>query len=99
MKVCYLCGYEINGNLDPRNPASKTMDHVKPRCKGGKQAGNLRPAHRICNITKADRYPVTDALKSECADAYRQTKAFRKVKGRRGPFLKRSGEFCIGEAR
>lgn len=101
MKRCYLCGYEINGNIkDPRNPAFKTMDHVKPRAMGGKQAGNLRPTHRICNNTKRDRFPVTAEIVNECRVAFRKTKAYKKIARQLSRVIEtRSDHFCLGEHR
>jgi len=98
--TCYLCGHEINlciGN--PRHPGVKTMDHVKPRAMGGKQKGNLRPAHRVCNITKADRTP-SKAVVAECKASFEATKEYRdRVRKLSRQIATRSDHFCIGEAR
>ncbi len=49
---CYLC----DGLFTPANPP--TLEHVKPRARGGKRAGNLLVAHSACNLLKADRLPT-----------------------------------------
>lgn len=45
--VCYLCNQKITCNRD------LTLDHVLPRCLGGKSSRhNLKPAHLVCNRKK-----------------------------------------------
>jgi len=97
--TCYLCGHEIDPCIgNPRHPGVKTLDHVKPRAKGGKKAGNLRPAHRICNITKADRTPTKNVL-VECKVAFESTKEYKRRMRKINRVSVRLECFCIGEMR
>lgn len=54
--ACYLCRREFTPDDDA------TQDHVVPRSKGGKNAGNILLAHAWCNTKKADRDPTADEL-------------------------------------
>ena len=51
-ETCYICGYQIDpyakGLLGP------SQDHVTPRSKGGRNIGNLRTVHSLCNSYKSD---------------------------------------------
>ena len=98
--ICYLCGHDINPCItDPRDPTVKTMDHVKPRAMGGTKKGNLRAAHRICNITKSARTPTKSVL-AECKAAFESTKEYkRRVRKLSRQISTRSEYFCIGEMR
>lgn len=55
--VCYLCGQPAR----PDDPM--TGDHVIPRARDGGIAGNIRPAHRSCNLAKGKR--MVRALSSQ----------------------------------
>lgn len=45
---CWICG----------KPGAWSVDHVKPRTKGGSQLpANIRPAHRRCNLLKSNKWP------------------------------------------
>lgn len=48
---CYLCGEAFT------DEDFATQDHVVPRAKGGKHAGNILLAHSHCNGLKGDRDP------------------------------------------
>ncbi|MDH6226221.1 HNH endonuclease [Streptomyces sp. MJP52] len=54
---CWLCGHDIDLTLDPRDPWSFTLDHVKPISRGGSllDPANARSAHRRCNSSKGNR--------------------------------------------
>lgn len=54
---CWLCGHNIDTNLDPRHPMSFTLEHVVPVSKGGSllDPANARSAHRRCNSRKGTR--------------------------------------------
>lgn len=54
---CWLCGHEIDYDLEHPDPWSFTVDHVVPLSKGGDPLGwdNLRAAHLRCNQIKGDR--------------------------------------------
>lgn len=54
---CWLCGHNINPDLDPRHPMSFTLDHVMPLSRGGDllDPRNARSAHRRCNSRKGNR--------------------------------------------
>lgn len=54
--VCHLCGGDIPPDVPEYHPLEFTIDHLIPRSRGGRNClSNLRPAHRQCNETKADR--------------------------------------------
>jgi 5-methylcytosine-specific restriction endonuclease McrA len=53
---CYLCPREFTPDDDA------TQDHVVPRAKGGKNAGNILLAHARCNTRKGDRLPTASEL-------------------------------------
>jgi len=66
--TCGICGEEIDPTLDPADPKSLTLDHIVPISRGGAHTyANVQPAHRACNVAKADRLPgdpvVADAQK------------------------------------
>ncbi|MFF9625434.1 HNH endonuclease [Streptomyces griseosporeus] len=54
---CWLCGHDINYDLDPRHPLSFTLDHLIPISRGGSllDPANARAAHRRCNSSKGNR--------------------------------------------
>lgn len=47
---CYLCP-------DAMRRRTATSDHVTPRIAGGRWAGNMLLAHRLCNQRKGERLP------------------------------------------
>lgn len=54
--VCWLCGTPTAKAWSRDNPLSPTIDHVKPRSKGGTDDDdNLRTAHWICNSIRTDQ--------------------------------------------
>ena len=54
--LCYLCGNAIDPAVASADPWAATVDHVVPVSAGGSHtAGNLRAAHRRCNVEKGDR--------------------------------------------
>jgi 5-methylcytosine-specific restriction endonuclease McrA len=65
--VCWLCGIGIEpGIQDPNHPGALQVDHVVPVSRGGDpfDPGNLRVAHRLCNIKRGARRPVTGGDRS-----------------------------------
>ena len=46
---CFLCGGKMQGR--------PTREHVFPRSAGGREAGNILLAHRLCNQAKGIRNP------------------------------------------
>jgi hypothetical protein len=53
-RTCWICGEEIDDE-----PGEFHLDHVKPISAGGAHTpANLRPAHRLCNITKQAAWPI-----------------------------------------
>jgi 5-methylcytosine-specific restriction endonuclease McrA len=51
--VCHICQHAIDPAIRGMNPMGLTFDHVIPLSKGGMHSeGNLRPAHRVCNLRK-----------------------------------------------
>lgn len=101
MITCYLCGYEIDPCIgNPNHPGFKTRDHVRPLAMGGKSnAGNIRYAHRICNLQKGGRTP-TRVVTDECRKAFlsnRYGKSVLRKLERESIF--NIGSFCIGESR
>lgn len=51
--LCGICGF----GMGPCQ--AQTIDHVVPRARGGKNAGNVLLAHSDCNSRKGDRAPTT----------------------------------------
>ena len=55
---CYICRRRLlPRHTSPRDPDSRTRDHVFPRAGGGKGHTNILLAHRRCNSDKDDRWP------------------------------------------
>ncbi|MEB3367400.1 HNH endonuclease [Saccharopolyspora mangrovi] len=54
---CWLCGRDIDYELEFPHPHSFTVDHIVPVSKGGAEYDpeNLRAAHYRCNQRKGDR--------------------------------------------
>lgn len=56
--MCGICGETIDPTLDQDHPKSLTLDHIVPISRGGAHTyANVQPAHRVCNVAKADRLP------------------------------------------
>jgi hypothetical protein len=56
--TCWLCGGAVDPAAPPNTPTSATLDHVIPRSRGGgSEAGNLRLAHRRCNVRRSNDLP------------------------------------------
>ncbi len=52
---CWLCGGAVDHAVPWQHPGSAEIDHVSPKAKGGLDVhGNVRLAHRACNIKKSD---------------------------------------------
>lgn len=86
--VCPLCGYPIDRTLKRtgrRHPLASVIDEWIPRARGGPvTASNCVECHSACNGIKSDRWPVTEALRSECR-AY-----VERLHGDRTPQLERT---------
>jgi hypothetical protein len=55
---CWLCGAAIDPAAPANSPGSGTVDHVVPRSRGGTdEPGNLRLAHRRCNVRRGNHLP------------------------------------------
>lgn len=54
---CWICGHNIDLQLDARHPLSWTLDHLTPLSKGGSllDPANARAAHRRCNSARGAR--------------------------------------------
>lgn len=53
--VCHICGQKIDVNLPPRHHASLQFDHVVPPIRRGPHVfSNIKCAHQVCNVRKAD---------------------------------------------
>lgn len=54
---CWICGHNINYDLDPRHRLSFTLDHFVPLTRGGSllDPANARSAHRACNSGRGNR--------------------------------------------
>lgn len=54
---CWICGHNIDYELDARHPLSFTLDHLQPLSKGGNRLdpANARSAHRRCNSARGNR--------------------------------------------
>lgn len=72
--LCYICGKPMSFNIADRNsPDYATMDHLLPRCLGGKQhLDNLKLAHQRCNLKRAVREKL-----HRCPPARAISKEFR----------------------
>lgn len=55
--ICWLCNTWVDQTLDPRDPMSRTADHlIQLDHKGPPLARtNLRAAHRRCNTARSNR--------------------------------------------
>lgn len=52
---CKYCKKRLWWDIDQKDPLFCTVDHVKPRAKGGSDAvSNLAPCCKICNIRKGN---------------------------------------------
>lgn len=59
--VCWICGGKCDMSLDINDNYYPSIDHVFPISKGGKDTwDNIRLAHRICNIRKANKLIYKD---------------------------------------
>lgn len=58
---CSLCNMRLNVDIkDSDSPWFVTIDHVVPRSIGGQdEIGNLRLAHRSCNMTRGSKKAST----------------------------------------
>lgn len=55
---CFYCRTRMLNRVSTRaGDPGWTEDHVIPRCRGGKRAGNILLACRTCNEMKADMQP------------------------------------------
>lgn len=56
---CALCGAPIDYSLPAGHPMSYELDEIVPVSRGGDplDAGNVQPAHRLCNQRKGNRMP------------------------------------------
>jgi len=51
---CWICGDQMLLNVGAENPKRATADHVVPKSLGGRVKGNIKAAHRICNIKRGN---------------------------------------------
>lgn len=56
---CVLCGRGFS-SID-----SVTLEHLQPRCMGGKRAHNLAPSHHVCNSLRGKLSLVEAASRME----------------------------------
>lgn len=55
---CWLCGGEIDPAAPKDSPGRGTIDHLVPRSRGGgNEPGNLRLAHKRCNVRRGSHLP------------------------------------------
>lgn len=58
---CWLCGGAIDPHCPDESPSRATLDHLVPRSRGGSSdLGNLRLAHRRCNMRRGNHLPELD---------------------------------------
>lgn len=54
---CHICGGKTDRSVGYNGDKYPNIDHVKPLAKGGTHTwGNVKVAHRLCNIIKSDNY-------------------------------------------
>ena len=56
-RVCWICGNEVDLDLDYPDPMSFSVDHVVPLAHGGKgdDYANCRASHLACNQSRGAR--------------------------------------------
>ncbi len=63
--VCGICGERVDRNLVHPHPYSKNLDHIIPISKGGSHTRmNTQCSHRVCNIKKYNKMPITQGVAS-----------------------------------
>lgn len=68
--VCYLCGQQVNMDANPNANDYGSIDHVTPVSKGGQHTwGNVRLAHRKCNMAKLDHEICAEVCEELAASA------------------------------
>lgn len=59
--TCCLCGQPIDLSLPWPDPMSLSVDHHRPKSKGGNDVvSNLLPAHLTCNTARGNRDTLPD---------------------------------------
>jgi hypothetical protein len=68
--TCGICGIPIPSSIvSPTHPLFGTIDHVRPKGKGGEDISeNRQPAHRICNLIKGCD-ELDDLIRVRCREA------------------------------
>ena len=66
---CHICGKPIDYSLPAGHPMSYELDEIVPVALGGDplDAGNVQPAHRICNERKGAKAHLNRSAKSKAA--------------------------------
>lgn len=66
---CAICGKPIDYSLPAGHPMSYELDEIVPVALGGDplDAGNVQPAHRICNERKGAKAHLNRSAKSKAA--------------------------------
>jgi 5-methylcytosine-specific restriction endonuclease McrA len=54
--LCWICNKPMKLKADPNDPLVASADHVIPRSLGGPVKGNIKAAHRKCNIERGNNY-------------------------------------------
>lgn len=55
---CWLCGGGIDPHAPVDSPVRGTVDHLVPKSRGGgNELGNLRLAHKRCNVRRGSHLP------------------------------------------
>lgn len=69
-RPCHICGQPIDYSLPAGNPMSFEVDEIVPVSRGGSpiDAGNVAPAHRICNERRGNR-PIRRGAGTDAAMA------------------------------
>lgn len=80
--TCWLCGTKTSDTWTRGDFLSPTLDHVKPRSRGGNDDDdNLRTAHWICNSLRQDNEHVTKIDAGKVLAKYTKVETTRPVKG------------------
>lgn len=65
---CWLCGKPMKLNGHPYSRNTATADHIIPKSMGGGLVGNIKAAHRACNMKRGNKYYMIKPNCTDCGD-------------------------------